>query len=189
MMANSGVSRRTFLRASVGVFGLSLLAACAPQAPAAKPAEAAKPAAPKPAAAAAKPDDKIGRHLIGQLEGPTVVTDAAQLPKSFKEAPQLAELVKAGTLPPVAERIGQDPIVVKPAREIGKYGGVWKRGFNGPGDHSAGNRVDESDHLTYFDYTATKVIPNVAKSWDVQDGGRTFVFHLRRGMKWWTGTR
>jgi len=237
MVANSGVSRRTFLRASAGVAGLSLLAACAPQAPtpkpadsspakpadstAAKPAEAPKPAAPaattapaaaakpaeapppasgqatpaeskpaapaKPAAAAVKPDDKIGRHLIGQLEGPTVVTDVAQIPKSFKEAPQLAELVKAGQLPPVAERIGQDPIVVKPVREIGKYGGVWKRGFNGPGDHSAGNRVDESDHLTYFDYTATKVIPNIAKSWEVQDGGRTFVFHLRRGMKWSDG--
>src|SRR5688500_14223922 len=155
MVENSGVARRTFLRASVGVFGLSLLAACAPQAPASKPAEPAKPAeapkpaaaaqpaaatqppdaatqaaaaaatpaaaaqpaeaanpaAPKPAAAAVKPDDKIGRHLIGQLEGPTIVAD---VPKAFKEAPQLAELVKAGTLPPVAERIGQDPIVVKP---------------------------------------------------------------------------
>jgi len=237
MVPNSGVSRRTFLRASVGVVGLSLMAACAPQAPATKPAEparpaeaakpaevakpaaatqapaaatqapaaaakpaeapkpaeAAKPAAPaaaaqaKPAAAAVKPDDKIGRHLIGQLEGPTIVTDAAQMPKAFKEAPQLAELVKAGHLPLVAERIGQDPIVVKPVRGIGKYGGTWRRGFNGPGDHSAGNRVDESDHLTYFDFTATKVIPNIAQGWDVQDGGRTFIFHLRRGMKWSDG--
>ena len=46
---------------------------------------------------------------IGKLEGPEVVTDAAKAPKTFKEAPQLAELVKAGKLPPVAERVGQDP--------------------------------------------------------------------------------
>ena len=49
-----------------------------------------------------------GKSLIGKIEGPEVVTDAAKLPKVFKEAPQLAELVKQGKLPPVAERIGQD---------------------------------------------------------------------------------
>src|SRR5207247_4233791 len=74
---------------------------------------------------------KPGAHLIGKLEGPEVVTDPAQFPKSFKEAPQLAELVKAGKLPPVQERVGQDPLVVRPLKEIGKYGGTWRRGFTG----------------------------------------------------------
>ena len=44
---------------------------------------------------------KLGSSLIGKLEGPTVITDPAQLPKSYKEAPMLAELVKAGKLPPI----------------------------------------------------------------------------------------
>src|ERR1041384_6073731 len=69
--------------------------------------------------------------LIGKLEGPEVVTDAAKAPKTFKESPQLAALVKAGKLPPVAERVGQDPLVIKPLQEIGKYGGTWRRGFTG----------------------------------------------------------
>ena len=43
--------------------------------------------------------------LIGKLEGPEVVTDAAKAPKTLKEAPQLAELVKQGKLPPVAKRV------------------------------------------------------------------------------------
>src|SRR5438132_12078838 len=90
-------------------------------------------------------------------------------------------------LPPVAERIGHDPIVVKPLQAIGIYGGTWRRGFTGPADTSAGQRVNESDHLTYFDYTGTKVLPNIAKSWEVSDGGRTFTFHLRRGMRWSDG--
>jgi peptide/nickel transport system substrate-binding protein len=47
-----------------------------------------------------------GSKLIGKLEGPEVVTDAAKFPKTFKEAPQFAALVKAGKLPPVSERIG-----------------------------------------------------------------------------------
>src|SRR3989442_941182 len=75
---------------------------------------------------------KPGANLIGKLEGAEVVTDPARYPKTFKEAPQLAELVKAGKLPPVQERIGQDPLVVKPLREIGKYGGTSRRGFPGP---------------------------------------------------------
>jgi len=128
-----------------------------------------------------------GSDLTGKLEGPEVITDPAQFPKQFNEAPPLAELVKAGKLPPIAERLGPDPLVVKPLHGIGKYGGVWRRGFTGPADTSAGQRVNESDHLTYFDYTANRVLPNIAKSWDVTDGGRTFTFHLRRGMKWSDG--
>src|SRR5215471_2664618 len=57
-------------------------------------------------ASAATP--KIDGQLIGKLEGPTTITDPAKFPKTFKEAPQLAELVKAGKLPSVKERIGED---------------------------------------------------------------------------------
>src|SRR2546425_10774912 len=70
--------------------------------------------------------------LIGNLEGPEVVTDPAKFPKTFKEAPQLAELVKAGKLPPVAGRIGQDPLVIKPLHEIGRDGGAGPGGVTGP---------------------------------------------------------
>jgi len=137
--------------------------------------------------ASAASDSSSRSNLIGTLEGPEVITDPARFPLSFKEAPQLTELVKAGKLPPVAERIGHDPIVVKPLQAIGTYGGTWRRGFTGPADTSAGQRVNESDHLTYFDYTGTKVLPNIAKSWEVSDGGRSFTFHLRRGMRWSDG--
>ena len=47
--------------------------------------------------------------LVGKLEGATIVTDPAAQPKEFKEAPQLAELVKAGKLPPVKDRIPAEP--------------------------------------------------------------------------------
>src|SRR5262249_20089903 len=127
-----------------------------------KPAEAAKPAAAAPAAA--KPGEpKLGAQLIGKLEGPTIILDPAQYPKSFKEAPQLAELVKAGKLPPVEQRVSQDPLVVKPLNEIGKYGGTLKRGFTGPGDKYNGRRLAQLDGVFYWDYACTKVVPNIAK--------------------------
>src|SRR5499426_3326200 len=130
---------------------------------------------------------KLGANLIGKLEGAEVVTDPALVPKTFKEAPQLAELVKAGKLPPVQERIGQDPLVVKPLREIGKYGGTWRRGFTGPFDTSNGHRAAQNDKLLYWDYTGTKIVPNIARAWEVSADGRTTTISLRRGMKWSDG--
>ncbi|HXH10732.1 MAG TPA: ABC transporter substrate-binding protein [Alphaproteobacteria bacterium] len=126
--------------------------------------------------------------LIGKLEGPQVVTDPAMFPKAFQEAPQLAELVKAGKLPPVAERIGQDPLVLKPVHGIGKYGGTWRRGFTGPADFWNGYRCCSGpDHLFFWDYTGDKIVPNIAKGYEFGDGGRTLTVHLRRGMRWSDG--
>ena len=130
---------------------------------------------------------KLGANLIGKLEGAEVVTDPAMIPKSFKEAPPLAELVKAGKLPPVQERIGQDPLVVKPLREIGKYGGTWRRGFTGPFDTSNGHRTAQNDKLLYWDYTGTKLVPNIARAWEVSPDGKITTLSLRRGMRWSDG--
>jgi peptide/nickel transport system substrate-binding protein len=131
---------------------------------------------------------QVGSALIGKLEGPEVVTDPAKFPKTFNEAPQLAELVKAGRLPPVQERIGQDPLVIKPVHEIGKYGGTWRRGFTGPADFWNGYRCCAGpDHLLFWDYTGDKIVPNIARGWEISDGGRTLTLHLRRGMKWSDG--
>jgi len=214
------------LTGTVGVFGVGLLAACAPAAPSApakpaepaRPAEAAKPtaapaaaapakpaeaaklaeaakptAAPAAAApakpAAGKPEEKIGRSLIGKIEGPTLVTDPAQFPKTFKEAPMLAELVKAGKLPPVEQRLPQDPLVLKPTHEIGKYGGTWRRGFTGPGDYLNGIRAAGGpDFLLYVDPTGNTIIPNIVKGHEVSQDGKITTLMLRRGMKWSDGS-
>jgi peptide/nickel transport system substrate-binding protein len=129
-----------------------------------------------------------GRELIGKLEGPTVILDPAQFPKTFKEAPMLADLVKAGKLPPVEQRVPQDPLVVKPLNEIGKYGGTLRRAFIGPGDRQNANRFCAGpDNLVYFDWEWKKVIPNMVRDVQLGDGGRTITLLLRRGMKWSDG--
>ncbi|MBV9748366.1 MAG: hypothetical protein JO157_06110, partial [Acetobacteraceae bacterium] len=95
--------------------------------------------------------------LVGKLEGPTIVTDPAQMPKTFHDAPMLADQVKAGTLPPVAQRVPDEPMVVKPLHSIGKYGGTWRRGFIGPSDSENGNRIRSGEKLIYFDVTGTEL--------------------------------
>src|ERR1700722_8819917 len=89
--------------------------------------------------------DQGASGLVGNLEGPTMITGPAQWPKTFQEAPMLAERVKAGKLPPVAERVPAEPMVWKPLNEIGKYGGTWRRAFTGPADGENGNRIQSSD--------------------------------------------
>ena len=48
---------------------------------------------------------------------------AAEANKKYKESPLLKARVEAGELPPVEERLPDNPMVVKPTGEIGQYGG------------------------------------------------------------------
>ena len=131
-----------------------------------------------------------GTALIEKLEGPTIIRDVSQFPASFNEAPLLAERVKAGTLPEVAKRLPErsELLVISPLHEIGKYGGNWRRAFTGPADHENGNRINSSDQLIGFDYTATKMQPALAKDWNVSEDGKTITLFLRKGVKWSDGT-
>ena len=52
---------------------------------------------------------------------------------SFGEAPMLAAKVAAGELPPVEERISEEPLVINPFDEIGTYGGTLRTASLGPG--------------------------------------------------------
>ena len=151
-----------------------------------KPATPAAPAAsPAPAGGA-----QVGSSLIGKLEGPTFIRDTAQFPKTFKEAPMLAEQVKAGKLPEVSKRLPEpsELLVIKPLREIGKYGGNWRRAFTGPADHENGNRIVNSDQILTFDFTGSKIQPSLAKDWKVSADGKTTTIYLRKGIKWSDGT-
>src|SRR5687767_3279272 len=165
-------------------------AAAAPAAAPAKPAEAAKPAADaKPAApaAAGKPgEQKLGAQLIGKWEGGEIL-DEAKRPAKLGEAPMLAELVKAGKLPPVEQRIPMEPMVIKPLAEIGKYGGTWRRAFTGPADGENGNRIMSLDKPVFWDYQGVKQRPGYMQRWEITDGGRTITFYLRKGHKWSDG--
>ncbi len=159
--------------------------AAAPAA-AAKPAEAAKPAAAAPAAASGKPEAKLGAQLIGKIEGPEIQKDSKR-PAKLGEAPMLAEMVKAGKLPPVEERVPEEPMVLKPMTSIGKYGGTWRRGFTGPADGENFNRVMGAEKPLHVDFTGNTIVPAVFKAWELKDGGKTIRLSFRKGMKWSDG--
>lgn len=106
-----------------------------------------------------------------------------------KEAPMLASRVKSGDLPPLAERLPDNPMVVRPVEKAGTYGGSWRMGVTGgSGSFSQLNRFQGYEGLVRWTHDwKTTPIPNVAESFEVGDGGRSYTFKLRAGMRWSDG--
>lgn len=106
----------------------------------------------------------------------------------FNEAPMLREQVATGELPPVEERLPEEPFVVVPADEVGQYGGTMRQVHTGPGaDAVLGvSKLMEEFPLKYSP-DLLQIEPNIFKSWEISDDASTFVFHLRKGMKWSDG--
>jgi peptide/nickel transport system substrate-binding protein len=122
------------------------------------------------------------------VEGARIVTDPAAMPNRFFEAPQLAALTQSGMLPPVAERIGLDPLIVQPLNEIGAYGGTIRRGFIGTNDFQGVVRfAGGPDSLLSWDPEWQNVRPNIAREFAYSEGNRVLTIGLRRGMRWSDG--
>ncbi len=107
------------------------------------------------------------------------------MPSKYNEAPMLAELVKQGELPPVDERLPENPLVVEGLDGIGNYGGTWRMGFSGQADHFAARQATVRGLLSVNQ--TLNVIPMMAEAWEISDDATEYTFHLRRGLKWSDG--
>lgn len=104
----------------------------------------------------------------------------------FNEAPMLADLVKQGKLPSVEKRLPDEPAVVDPVEEIGQYGGTWRRAALSAADTMIHQRLGY-EPLVRWARDGKSLIPNICTSWKVGEGGRTYTFYLRKGLKWSDG--
>ena len=132
-------------------------------------------------------------------EAPMAEEPAAEEPMAdgaYNESPMLAEMVAAGTLPPVEERLPNEPfvvtnrmLVVSYDTEIGKYGGTMRLPQDGPGGDPH-FYIGSVEPLVWapgaFNYDMG-IYGNVLKDWEANDGHNVYTLSLREGMKWSDG--
>ncbi|MBV9329199.1 MAG: ABC transporter substrate-binding protein [Chloroflexi bacterium] len=159
----SNVSRRRFLRhLAVAAGGTTLLVACGP-------ASAPAPAATQPAAAATRPP------TAEPAARPTSVSAAATA------APTPAPTVAAAAAAQAGKKIYRvglsgDATQLDPVKSTTEA--------NNPPSEALFNYVGR---YTYHPPLGTQIMPELAEGWEVQDGAKTFIFHLRKGVQYHGG--
>jgi peptide/nickel transport system substrate-binding protein len=100
-----------------------------------------------------------------------------------KEPPALEEEIKAGKLPPLAKRLPEKPLLVKPVQS-GQYGGSMNMLIG---------RSRDVRMLVVYGYARLvgydqdfKIVPDILESIEVKDE-RVFTMKLRRGHRWSDG--
>ncbi len=107
--------------------------------------------------------------------------------QDIAESPSLQAQVDAGTLPPVADRLPENPLVITPLHRPGQQGGDWNHALVGGGSLSMLVRYQGYEPLMRFSPDWSEVIPNVAEGYEVNDEATVYTFTLRKGMKWSDG--
>jgi len=97
----------------------------------------------------------------------------------------LAARVAAGELPPLSERLPNNPAVVVPVDQPGRYGGIWRR-YAIDSDSSGMSRLIYDPALRWSG-DGLEIEPNLCWKWEVSDDFRTFTFWLREGVRWSDG--
>lgn len=117
------------------------------------------------------------------------VTPTPSVQAGKGESPMLAAKVAAGELPPVSERLPENPKVVKSlSGEQGVYGGELRAGFTGGSpDWGAFTFINTFEGLVLWSPDFQTVEFNLAESVDVSSDAKEYTFHLRKGLKWSDG--
>ena len=124
---------------------------------------------------------------------------------SYSQPAWMDQFVEDSTIPPVEERLPEEPQVLMGSgmsSGLGEYGGMWRdfsaaptEGWNLAAGQSQGwfginyiyseALVDTAPIFLRSD--AAEPLPNLAKSWEWQEDGTVLMMHLIKGAKWSDG--
>ncbi len=152
-----------------------LAASCAQATPA---PQATEPVAAEPTA--------TSQAIVVAEASATPAPTAEVATDQYKEAPELAEQVSAGSLPAVADRLPTNPVVTTPVESVGQYGGTiqtaswWPEVGNVQLYFAVEAPIKWKADLTGYE-------PALVESYEWSDDGKTFTMHMREGLKWSDG--
>ena len=118
----------------------------------------------------------------------TTTTTTEDVDVNEKEAPMLAEQVKAGTIPTLEERmpIASDVMVEPDVMSIGEYGGSISMVSNDQGHWGWGPYTEQGMFRFKQDGTG-EVEANICKAYSANEDSTVWTIELRDGMKWSDG--
>jgi peptide/nickel transport system substrate-binding protein len=109
--------------------------------------------------------------------------------QTYNEAPMLAARVAAGELPPVDQRLPENPMVVEPFHEIGEYGGTLRMQvltFDW-GPIPVGTQNQQSSLLMVDADGANSLGLRLVEHIEFADDFTSVTMRLRKGLKWSDG--
>ncbi len=136
------------------------------------------------------PSEAAGGIGATQMTGAGGTAEALKAPGKYQESPLLTDMVKAGKLPPVEQRLPKNPYVV-PHKWVqpGKYGGDMKFS-NSWGGNGVSNIVLE----TMYGHSPMRWLkdgleigPGWVETWEKNADASQWTFHIREGIKWSDG--
>lgn len=130
--------------------------------------------------------------LLGACAPAATQTAAPQPTKEpvvakYSESPMLAAMVKDGKLPPVEQRLPENPLVVKPLNEVGVYGGTWHAAWKAGSDYHAYGRQNVEAVLAWPADPKQPLELNLAEKYEFSNDGKDLTVTFRKGLKWSDG--
>lgn len=122
--------------------------------------------------------------LIAILALSLLVTSVAF---AYNEAPMLRDRVLRKELPPVNERLPENPQVVPVIERIGDYGGTLDTSSIASDSLLGPHNIVMGEAMLRTDSDYSTVVPNVAESWELSEDAKSLTLRLRKGIKWSDG--
>lgn len=183
MLGKQSINRRQFLKLSTSLAAGLALTACGTPTPVPEPTAAPVPTSEPVVEPTATAAEAAVEPTAPAVDATAEVVEVGQ----YKEAPMLADMVSAGTLPPIEERLPQNPVMVSPTNSVGKYGGTFYATAQAP-ETTSDAQIGMVAGLFHFSDDLQVATPEVAESYSLSDDGKICTIFLRQGLKWSDGT-
>ena len=123
----------------------------------------------------------IETNLVGPSETVPEPPEMSGMPSEFSQAPMLNDMA----LPEVGERLPDNPQVISPYAQIGKYGGTWHTVAPEPGMPNIKMIFYDPPIRWKSDYSGYEM--GLAESFEFNYDGTQLTLNLRHGVKWSDG--
>ncbi|HML46556.1 MAG TPA: ABC transporter substrate-binding protein [Clostridia bacterium] len=126
------------------------------------------------------------KRLLGLTLAILLLIPAMGALAEYGEAPGLSDMVAAGDLPPVEERLPKEPYV-STAKEIGVYGGIFRGAGFGPTHGQLDTEGMRFIGLLRVLPDMTTVEPFLLKDYAINEDFTAYTLFFREGTKWSDG--